>query len=180
MKKGEFAMPITAACKFDEKSVSALGKVSCNGRNRASKRAVLQIVMGAVIIVYSVLMILLDMQRFGCAVLGFGVAYLIFHLSSVLRARAFSKQSAAQLSNRVQTFSFYESYVNIVFESPSYSANSNLSYSGVVSIVETGEYIFIFRDKLTAYIVDKSTVSGSVDDLRSLLTAAVGIRYKMI
>ena len=173
-------MPITAACKFDEKSVSALSKVNYSGRSRASKRAVLQIVMGAVIIVYSVLMILLDMQRFGCAVLGFGVAYLSFHLSSVLRARAFSKQSAAQLSNRVQTFSFYESYVNIVFESPTYSANSNLSYSGVVSIVETGEYIFIFRDKLTAYIVDKSTVSGSVDDLRSLLTAAVGFRYKMI
>lgn len=53
-----------------------------------------------------------------------------------------------------------------------------IAYSGLVRLVEDREYMYLYISTQSAYMVDKSTVSGDgAEGLKSLIAAAAGLRW---
>ena len=53
-----------------------------------------------------------------------------------------------------------------------------IPYSRLIKLVEDRQYMYLFISRMSAYMVDKSTVGGStVDDLKSYLTRKTGMEW---
>lgn len=81
----------------------------------------------------------------------------------------------------VNNLTFSETQFEISQSGDNATGVSSINYDAIYKIYETKEYIYIYITPQQAHFVDKSTIiGGTADDLRLLLTNAVGkSKYKI-
>ena len=79
------------------------------------------------------------------------------------------------------TFTFTDDTLEIVSKSDSIDSTGSIKYHALVKAIEDNDYIYIYPNKLTAYVVDKSTLEGgTAEELRAHLTSVFGKKkYKI-
>lgn len=76
-------------------------------------------------------------------------------------------------------FIFRENSIETFVNSDTVSSHSELQYSGLLKVYEKDKFIFIFVNKLQAYVIDKSTIeNGTETELRTILQNNLGNKYK--
>lgn len=89
-------------------------------------------------------------------------------------------KASYKMSNLQNHYIFTQDNVRILSNSDKYSSETIIDYSILFKVMETNEYLFLFNQKNTAYIVDKSTIQGgSISELRELLTKALQTKYSI-
>lgn len=103
----------------------------------------------------------------------FGIAYF------VAPRAGFKKLTAVQgiVSN---SFEFDEDSVKVESSSEKLSSTSNYKYTALVKVLETSEYIFLFINPSSAFVVAKSGIEkGKIDEVCNTIKAALGKKYKI-
>lgn len=84
-------------------------------------------------------------------------------------------QKLASINNE---FIFTDTNLIITSNNDSVSGETNTKYSGLYKVMETDSYLFIYQNKVSAYIVDKSTIEGgTVEDIRKAISSVLGDKY---
>lgn len=89
------------------------------------------------------------------------------------RPKAQARQVAAQMKGRFP-HSFY-SFSQTGFRY--YKDGDEISYKKLIRLVEDREYLYLYVSPESAYMVDKSTVSGGEATLKALLAEKSGLKW---
>lgn len=67
-------------------------------------------------------------------------------------------------------FTFCEDVIKVSSHGEFCHSEAELQYSLIPKVMETSRYLFIYQDKIQAFIVDKSTIiNGTIEDVREKL-----------
>ncbi|MBQ3005583.1 MAG: YcxB family protein [Clostridia bacterium] len=70
-----------------------------------------------------------------------------------------------------------EAFIDTV-SNEEYNERTEIRYSMLFKVYETSQYFFIFRNKIEAYVVDKSTIEGgTAEDIRNKLSEVLKDKY---
>jgi len=80
------------------------------------------------------------------------------------------KKSNTKLKDIRSEYVFTEDLIHLTSKTESYSGSAEIQYSVIQNVCETAEFIYLYVNKHTAYIVDKKNIeNGTVLELRNLL-----------
>jgi len=172
-------MEIKATSTYDLKTLKAFVRLNMFRKANPKKR---MIIWGIIALLLTIL-IIAELITFGNSsgllisliVLWFAIGWYcyIYFLLPKIRYKATCK--FADLKNN---FIFTENQFEVFSNSDSYNGSCNMEYSMIFKVMETSEYIFIYQNKLQAYIVDKSTLEGgTIEQLRNLIINIIGKKY---
>lgn len=98
---------------------------------------------------------------------------LVYFFLPVVKYKKLSK-----FKDTVNEYTFYDDKICICSQNDLYKSTVEMKYELIEKTIETKKYLFIFKDKSQAYIVDKATITnGAVDDLRRKLIPLLGKKY---
>lgn len=87
-------------------------------------------------------------------------------------------KSQNKLADIGGTIVFTDTEIKVESVSANYSGTSVIDYSVIVKVIETGKYLFIFQNRATAYVVEKSSIEGgTANDLREKFMPMLGKKY---
>jgi len=80
-----------------------------------------------------------------------------------------------KLADAVNHFTFTDDYVKIEGRGEGFSNEGTFNYESFDRVYETSKYIFVYINKLSAYIIDKKTIAPEdYEPLKEKLLSAVG------
>lgn len=98
---------------------------------------------------------------------------LVYFFLPMVRYKKLSK-----FKDAVNEYTFYDDKICIYSQNDLYKSSVEMKYELIERAIETRKYLFIFKDKAQAYMVEKNTISnGTVDDLRRKLFPILGKKY---
>ena len=158
----------TAKMIYTKKNVKAISQLKYNEYNLVAR--ILQIAVGIVLIPIAFFAVKSQIARY--VVAGVGL-FLVLTNNATPKANAFNFEKVNG------------GYPSIMYlfrdDSVSSTADKNLfSYNQLTRLVEDDEYLYLFENQLTAFVVDKSTVSGSggIEGLKSFLEEKTNLKFK--
>ncbi|MCH5198323.1 MAG: YcxB family protein [Oscillospiraceae bacterium] len=173
-------MKITAASKYDRKTVTALARVNAFKKHNPKKRMILSTVLISFIVVISIYLLLFYDDHFAYMFLFLTAILLLMECYIYLLFPKIQYRSLGKFAETCHTFCFTDDALSVTSSAGEYNGTCSIAYSMLYQLMETSEYLFIFQTKRQVYIVDKSTVrGGTIDELRAKLTSTPGLRYIM-
>lgn len=178
-------MEIKASCAYDSKAVKALVHLGIYKKSNPKTRFILSIVFLLITITLAILNLIFpetplnSVSSTSIWILLIGATIftaLSFHLYFGLPKIQY--KNLHKLGNLENTYTFTENDFSCVSSHTDYNGSATLKYSVIFKIVETSKYMFIFRDKAQAFVIDKSTFkNGTPEDIRRLLKNYLGDKY---
>ena len=87
-------------------------------------------------------------------------------------------EAMGNMQNAVNHYVFDDETITVKTVTDQYNGEAIINYSALVKAYETQKYIFFYQIDNSAYIVDKSSVSGgSADELKAKLVSFIGDKY---
>lgn len=100
---------------------------------------------------------------------------LVYFFLPMVRYKKLSK-----FKDAVNEYTFYDDKICICSQNDLYKSSAEMKYELIERVIETRKYLFIFKDKAQAYMVEKNTITnGTIDDLRRKLIFYVGDKYRI-
>lgn len=172
-------MEITAASVYDLKAYKALVHSGMSKKRNPKK----QFVFMTIIIIAALVFVVLDMifngfsDRSWLYLLLIVFSLFLYNFSYFIIPRIHYKNSG-KLMNINNNYTFTDDEIRMTSISMDFNATGSLKYYSIYQAVETHDYLFIYPQKGTAYIIDKSTISnGTIEDIKKAVSAAVPGKY---
>ena len=87
-------------------------------------------------------------------------------------------EAMGNMQNAVNHYVFDDETITVKTVTDQYNGEAIINYSALVKAYETQKYIFFYQIDNSAYVVDKSSVSGgSADELKAKLVSFIGDKY---
>lgn len=87
-------------------------------------------------------------------------------------------KSQQQLRNMKTEFTFKDNEILISGTNGLISDEGVISYLAVTKVIETSSYFFIFINKISAYIIDKSAITEeNIYNIRAKLSSVQSVKY---
>ena len=171
-------MEIKARSNFSYEAYKALFNASAKAVKIVY--GVLAIIIGIYIVLYSLSLIFNENQD--KRIIPILIFYIIIECA-IIALRIYLPKIKYKMNNVSMqtsgTFIFKDSSVETVINSDTVSSQGELQYSELFKVCETDKFIFLFLNKMQAYIVDKATIeNGTEDELRAVLQKSLGNKYK--
>ena len=172
-------MEIKATSVYDLKTVTALTRLNMFKKVNHKKRMRTFGIIDAILIC----IIVFELLAFGFAtplwlmlsvliISTFLYSYMYF-LYPKIRYKASGK--FADIKNH---FVFYDDELAASTDSNEYNGTSTIKYTMLYKVMETSEYFFLFQNKLSVYVVDKTTLqNGTADNIREKLLPILQKQY---
>lgn len=178
-------MEIKASCTYDFKAVKALVHSGIYKKSNPKTRFILTVVFLLITVVLSILNLIFSETTEDNT--GNTTIWIIMVVAAIFTILSFymyfilpkiQYKSLHKLGNLENIYTFNENGFTCVSSNSDYNGSSTIKYSVIFKIVETSKYMFIYRDKAQAFVIDKSTFeSGTPEDIRRLLKNYLGNKY---
>ncbi|MBR6557091.1 MAG: YcxB family protein [Clostridia bacterium] len=173
-------MEIHASSRYDRKSVAALCRMFRTKKTKPATAFVLTMLGYAVLTAIAVLLVCLSPDAFHFAVLTICLLALLVDTVVFFVLPRIQYRNLANLREAENRFVFRETDFTATTEGKGQSAEAELAYDTLVRVVETKAYLFIFRAKNSAFIVDRETLSDAdMQELRRRMAYCLGKRYSI-
>lgn len=175
-------MEIKASGKNDREAIKALVNIQQYKKsNPKTAFAARLIVFGSFILILWAYVLF---SRAGRDIMGIVVAVTVIFalwLLVVLFAPSLAYKRNGKYADAVNHFTFTDDSVRIEGRGEGFSNENVFSYDSFDRVYETSQYIVIYINKLSAYIVDKNTIaSEDREPLGNKLSSAVGKKKYII
>lgn len=153
-------MTINADCTYDLNSIEAFHRMNMFGKVNPIKRMKL---FGIIDLILAFLLII-ELIAFGNNIFLWILLCVLF-VSTVVYCFMFfvfpkmQYKSAMKFANIHNKFVFSDDEFFVSSDTQEYSGNSRIKYSMLYKAVETNAYYFLFQNKISAFIVDKSNIN---------------------
>ncbi len=172
-------MGISARSVYNKKTIKALTYANVCGKTKPAKKIILWAVIWFLIIAFSLVTYFLSkdielLADFAIIIIlgGFLQLYLYVLLPNI-QYKSLCKQ--ADLEN---IYIFSVRSIHITSRGNGIDGETYIEYEAIYKAMETSEYIFLYQNKMQAYAIDKSTVTGgSAEDIRKILSDRLGNKY---
>ena len=172
-------MEIKAKCTYDYKGSKAISYVCSYKRKKPLKTMILHIILAAILALMALNLVRL-MGEWGANALILVICALmvILELTVYFLLPRVQYNSMAKIKDISNDYIFRDEAFYVSTDSEEYRGDAEIKYSLLEKVMETGEYFFIFRDKRTVFLVDKSTFEdGTAQELREKLQLILGKKY---
>lgn len=172
-------MKITAKCTYDLPVFKAVQK---NSRRRTGFLLFIFLLCGAACLGVGIFSTLNGIGEDGSAFdrtsIFLGALYL-FLAVFIIWARATAPKRSFKKAEKsgivTNTYTFTDDALEMVSKSDSIDSTGSVKYQALIKAVEDNDYIYIYPNNVTAYVVDKSTLEGgTMEELRAHLTSVFG------
>ena len=174
-------MHITASSTYDRETVREMSRFMMfrNRRQNPRRRIIMWTVLFCALMGTLIAeMVLWGFSAFTLVLVLLCAGILLWEWFFYLRLPDIQYKNAGKMADARNEFVFTETRMKASSTADEYSGSAEMEYDALYKIYETGEYFFLFLNKRQCYVVNKATVrDGTVEELRSVLTEAVGNRY---
>lgn len=167
-KRGEeLKMEIKASVTFDREVCKAFTDVHFYKKQNPKKIKALKFISAVVTTAIAVAaMICLDVENPTFFVICSSACWVIVAMDFVVLKRG--QKTLSYLNGTRQEYVFTDDEITATMSGAELSGTSRLKYSAVFKVMETSKYFFIYQASNSAYIIDKSTLSGgTAEELRA-------------
>ena len=154
-------MEIKASCVNDKKAITALANIQLYKRWNPRKIFTLAVVHSGVIIAGLWALVAFskfDKELFWPAVV-FAVIYALIMLLFKI-APSTSYRNNRGRSDIVNQYTFTDFGMVVGSKGEGQASNTQIEYANIKKVYETSEYLFVYINKIAAFIVDRSTMSS--------------------
>lgn len=175
-------MEIKASCVYDFKAVKSLTHASIYKKTKPSKLIIWLLVLVIILIALSIFCIITadtpeEASTFYYSCGSFVVCFLVFLYLHFFFPKIQYKR-LSQFKDIENQYLFTDTGISQISTNSNYDGTSQIDYSMIFKVMETSEYLFVFINKMQAWVVDKSTIeNGNVEDIRNLLKGYLGRKY---
>ncbi len=161
-------MHITASVTMDYDCIKAFSFMHNTGKRKISAMGIFFNVVLAVCLVYVGILTIMEpsiLPDFIFLML-FGVFFnvLVILLNRFLLPKLQCKMMG-QLVGRTNTYIFHDTYFESSTQSGGICESLSFEYCMLFKITETDRYLFLYQNKMSAFIIDKKTLEGNEGEL---------------
>ncbi len=172
-------MEIKAKCKYDFKTCKAMAHVYSYKKKNPLKTMILHFILAFVLAVLNFILIRLtggeaiNTVAFVCCLLIVVLELTMYFLMPRLQYNSMSK-----MKDMANDYIFRDEDFTATTDSEEYKGDSVVRYSLLEKVMETSEYFFLFQNKRSVFLVDKTTFEeGTAQELRKKLFPILGKKY---
>ena len=173
-------MKINASCVYDYEAIKALSDVqNYKKKNPKTQKAIITVACIAglgIPLAFGVWRLIVDgpesdtltMMIVLAAIMG-GMLWCVHALPKI------AYKNSGSLAEMLNSYVFEPTQMTVTSESKTMKGESTTAYTSLFKAYETSKYMFIYINRVSAYVVDKSTMSESdMQQVKQWLTAALG------
>ena len=175
-------MEIKASCIYDKSALTALADVQMFSKSDPKKRRAQIITLMVVPIVLFVIMSAFtgfdadDIKPLVLVLITYGgLAFLVFITPKM------AYKNSGHVAESINEYVFKDTLFEVESANEGVSSQTKFSYDNIHKVFETSDYLFIYINKMSAFIVEKCTISGDgMAQLRNILQPMLGKRKYII
>lgn len=143
--------------------------------------------IGMIVLLYGAVIILPDLI-FGVKIdtftllppLTLVLVTVLFVIAYIVVPRAGFKKLTAVQGIVTNSFEFDEDSIKVESSSEKINSTGDFKYTALIKALETSEYIFLFINHNSAFVIKKTGIEGGrVEEVRNAVQSALGKKYKI-
>lgn len=153
-------MDIKASCRYDIKALKAFRDIQLFGKGNPKTQKT--IILVALYVVIAGLAFMTVMSDFDSNLLFMLVMMCVIgglFTWSLFASHKLMYKNSGNLAETVNNYVFTDTFFTVESEKEGYSGNSKIAYDSLYSVYETSSYYFIYINKVSSFIVDKSSLN---------------------